>query len=49
MPVWNAIRVQPVLADEIQTFKSLILVHKLLQEGHPIVRLHFTRLSRDVN
>jgi hypothetical protein len=28
-----------VLADEIQTFKSLILVHKLLQEGHPIVRL----------
>ena len=39
IPVWNAIRVQPVLADEIQTFKSLILVHKLLQEGHPIVRL----------
>jgi len=38
IPVWNAIRVQPVLADEIQTFKSLILVHKLLQEGHPIVR-----------
>jgi len=24
------------LADEIQTFKALITVHKVLQEGHPI-------------
>lgn len=23
----------------MQTFKSLILVHKLLQEGHPVVRI----------
>lgn len=29
-------RSQPVLADEVQTFKALITVHKLLQEGHPI-------------
>ena len=24
------------MADEVQTFKSLITVHKVLQEGHPI-------------
>jgi hypothetical protein len=30
-------RRQPILADEIQTFKALITVHKVLQEGHPIV------------
>lgn len=28
---------QPILADEIQTFKALITIHKVLQEGHPIV------------
>ncbi len=27
---------QPIQADEIQTFKALITVHKVLQEGHPI-------------
>ena len=27
---------QPILADEVQTFKALITVHKVLQEGHPI-------------
>lgn len=27
---------QPILADEIQTFKALITIHKVLQEGHPI-------------
>lgn len=30
-------RRQPILADEVQTFKALITVHKVLQEGHPIV------------
>lgn len=25
------------MADEIQTFKALITIHKVLQEGHPIV------------
>jgi hypothetical protein len=35
--VWNSLRTQPILADEVQTFKSLIVVHKLLQEGHPVV------------
>lgn len=28
---------QPIMADEIQTFKALITVHKVLQEGHPTV------------
>lgn len=28
---------QPIQADEIQTFKALITIHKVLQEGHPIV------------
>ena len=25
------------MADEVQTFKALITVHKVLQEGHPTV------------
>ncbi|KAH8099269.1 cytoskeleton assembly control protein [Cristinia sonorae] len=33
---WNGLRVQPILADEVQTFKALITVHKVLQEGHPV-------------
>ena len=27
---------QPILADEVQSFKALITVHKVLQEGHPV-------------
>ncbi|EHK22522.1 uncharacterized protein TRIVIDRAFT_179842 [Trichoderma virens Gv29-8] len=34
-PFWAAMKVQPILADEVQTFKALITVHKVLQEGHP--------------
>ncbi|KAK4495454.1 hypothetical protein PRZ48_013785 [Zasmidium cellare] len=33
---WNGIKVQPIQADEVQTFKALYTVHKVLQEGHPI-------------
>lgn len=29
-------RRQPILADEVQTFKALITIHKVLQEGHPV-------------
>jgi hypothetical protein len=36
---WSGLRVQPILSDEVQTFKALITVHKVLQEGHPIVRV----------
>lgn len=32
---WTGMKVQPVLADEVQTFKALITVHKVIQEGHP--------------
>jgi hypothetical protein len=28
-----------VLSDEVMTFKSLIVCHKLVQEGHPVVRV----------
>ncbi|KAF2876903.1 ANTH domain-containing protein [Massariosphaeria phaeospora] len=34
---WQGMKVQPILADEVQTFKALITIHKVLQEGHPIV------------
>lgn len=33
----NCSRRQPILADEVQTFKALITIHKVLQEGHPVV------------
>ncbi|RPA81782.1 ANTH-domain-containing protein [Ascobolus immersus RN42] len=32
---WQALKVQPLLSDEVQTFKALICIHKVLQEGHP--------------
>ncbi|KAI1825828.1 ANTH domain-containing protein [Xylaria intraflava] len=32
---WAGMKVQPILADEVQTFKGLITVHRVLQEGHP--------------
>ncbi|KAM3545457.1 hypothetical protein ARSEF1564_001619 [Beauveria bassiana] len=32
---WSGIKVQPIMADEVQTFKALITIHKVLQEGHP--------------
>ncbi|WFD29442.1 sla2 Src-like adaptor 2 [Malassezia sp. CBS 17886] len=35
--VWSGLRVLPILNDEVQTFKALIVVHKVLQEGHPTV------------
>ncbi|KAJ8102852.1 ANTH domain-containing protein [Lipomyces tetrasporus] len=34
---WASLKIQPVLADEVQTFKALIMVHRVLQEGHPSV------------
>ncbi|KAL2758413.1 hypothetical protein ACRALDRAFT_1080258 [Sodiomyces alcalophilus JCM 7366] len=32
---WTGLKVQPLVADEVQTFKALITIHKVLQEGHP--------------
>ena len=34
---WSGLKVQPIFVDEVQTFKALIMVHKVLQEGHPVV------------
>ena len=42
---WTGLRVQPILSDEVQTFKALITVHKVLQEGHPVVRLDYAYTS----
>ena len=36
-PFWAFLRASPVLGDEIQTWKSLVLVHKVLRGGHPVV------------
>lgn len=32
---WNAVKIQPLQSSEVQLFKSLIMIHKVLQEGHP--------------
>ncbi|TGZ85484.1 ANTH-domain-containing protein [Ascodesmis nigricans] len=31
---WTGMKVQPIMADEVQTFKALITIHKVIQEGH---------------
>ncbi|KAF9427186.1 sla2 Src-like adaptor 2 [Entomortierella beljakovae] len=35
--VWHAFRTQPLLGDEVQTFKALISAHKIIRDGHPVV------------
>ncbi|KAI8064718.1 ANTH domain-containing protein [Gongronella butleri] len=35
--IWNILKVQPILSDEVQTFKCLITVHKIIKDGHPNV------------
>lgn len=32
---WEALKVQPIRNSDAQLFKTLILIHKVLQEGHP--------------
>nr|CAG8542966.1 6906_t:CDS:10 [Entrophospora candida] len=34
--IWTGLKVQPIIADEVQTFKALIAVHKIIRGGHPI-------------
>ncbi|PRT55748.1 Endocytosis protein end4 [Wickerhamiella sorbophila] len=34
---WNAIKLQPLQNSDIQTFKALVVIHKVMQEGHPKV------------
>ncbi|KAF4119845.1 huntingtin-interacting protein 1-related protein [Geosmithia morbida] len=33
---WAGVKVQPIMADEVQTFKALITIHRVLQEGHVV-------------
>ncbi|BFZ58646.1 sla2 Src-like adaptor 2 [Savitreella phatthalungensis] len=40
---WSALKVQPILSDEVQTFKAIIVVHKVIQEGSPITLLEAHR------
>ncbi|WEJ95308.1 sla2 Src-like adaptor 2 [Yamadazyma tenuis] len=32
---WHAIKIQPLQSDKVQLFKALVMIHKILQEGHP--------------
>ena len=34
---WNALRLLNVYSEEVTCFKALIMIHKVLREGHPIV------------
>lgn len=34
---WSALKLQPIQNDEVQLFKALVTIHKVLQEGHPAV------------
>ncbi|SCU95584.1 LAMI_0F02960g1_1 [Lachancea mirantina] len=43
---FNALKVQPFAQDEVQLFKALITMHKVLQEGHPSVLVEAIR-NRD--
>lgn len=40
--VWHGFRSQPLLGDEVQTFKALISAHKIIRDGHPTVSLAVT-------
>ncbi|CAG8640400.1 892_t:CDS:10, partial [Racocetra persica] len=33
--IWTGLKVLPILTDEVQTFKALISVHKIIRDGHP--------------
>ncbi|OZJ02100.1 hypothetical protein BZG36_05212 [Bifiguratus adelaidae] len=35
--IWAGLKVQPILSDEVQIFKALITVHKIIRQGHPVV------------
>ncbi|KAJ2956499.1 hypothetical protein NQZ79_g7669 [Umbelopsis isabellina] len=34
---WTALKVSPILSDEVQTFKALITAHKVIKDGYPVV------------
>lgn len=37
VPIWNALKMQPVLSDAVSCFKALVTIHKLLVHGPPVV------------
>lgn len=43
---WQLLKTTPIQNDEIQVFKALILIHKVLQEGH-LVTLRDAQRNRD--
>ncbi|KAJ1949237.1 sla2 Src-like adaptor 2, partial [Linderina pennispora] len=36
VPVWEGLKAQPLLADEVQCYKALISLHKVIREGHQV-------------
>ncbi|KAI3659302.1 hypothetical protein MP638_003518 [Amoeboaphelidium occidentale] len=36
-PFWNAVKSQPILSDDVQCFKALITIHKVMRDGHSSV------------
>ena len=46
LPVWNSLKLQPVLSDQIPCFKALITIHKLVVGGpHLVVSIHISELN----
>jgi len=39
MVFWSGMKQQPILGDEVTTWKALVLFHKVVRGGHPNVRL----------
>ncbi|RKP15032.1 AP180 N-terminal homology domain-containing protein [Piptocephalis cylindrospora] len=35
--IWAGLKAAPLHADEVQCFKALITIHKIIRQGHPIV------------
>ncbi|KAJ2817965.1 sla2 Src-like adaptor 2, partial [Coemansia sp. 'formosensis'] len=34
VPIWEYMKSQPLRADEVQCYKALITLHKVVREGH---------------
>jgi hypothetical protein len=45
-PVWEAFKSQPVLSDEVQAFKTLIAMHKIVRDGH---KSALSQAIKDIN
>ncbi|KAJ2637440.1 sla2 Src-like adaptor 2, partial [Coemansia sp. RSA 1286] len=36
MPIWESMKAQPLRADEVQCYKAIISLHKVIREGHQV-------------